>query len=177
MRSLDESELAAMFRQIEKASRPRGREIDIERRRTTFDEIEAGLTKEAALVEARRCLSCGCSKADGCGLRKEATEYGADPYRFSGERRRFSRDLSHPDLVYEPGKCILCEACVKIAAAAGERLGLTIEGRGFGVRVAVPFDRPLSEGLEKVAGECARACPTGALSLRTARACDACRRD
>jgi len=45
----------------------------------------------------------------------------------------------------------------------------TMIGRGFDVSVAVPFGRPLSEGLRKAALRCAEACPTGALALRTAR--------
>jgi NADH dehydrogenase/NADH:ubiquinone oxidoreductase subunit G len=126
-------------------------------------------------------MSCGCSKADGCGVRRLATEYGADPYRFLGRRRRFEQDRSHPEIVYEPGKCILCDACVRIAEEAGEEVGLAIVGRGFDVRVAVPFDEPLSKALRETARRCAEACPTGALSLRSTRACDlgcgACRPD
>jgi NADH dehydrogenase/NADH:ubiquinone oxidoreductase subunit G len=63
---------------------------------------------------------------------------------------------------------------VRIAAAAEERPGLAMIGRGFDVAVAVPFGQPLSMGLRKVAQQCAEACPTGALALRTARSCDAC---
>ena len=74
--------------------------------------------------------------------------------------------------IYQPGKCIMCDACVRIARAAGESLGLSTIGRGFDVSVAVPFGQPLSEGLREVADRCARACPTGALSLRTTRSCD-----
>ena len=66
----------------------------------------------------------------------------------------------------------MCDACVRIAGGAGESLGLSTIGRGFDVSVAVPFGQPLSEGLREVALRCARACPTGALSLRTARSCD-----
>ena len=79
-----------------------------------------------------------CRKSDCCLVRTLATEYGADPGRFAGARRRFTQDTSHPDIVYEPGKCILCDACVRIAAAAGEPLGLAAIGRGFDVAVAAP---------------------------------------
>jgi NADH dehydrogenase/NADH:ubiquinone oxidoreductase subunit G len=61
---------------------------------------------------------------------------------------------------------------VRIAADAGEALGLAAIGRGFDVTVAVPFGEPLSEGLRLAARRCAEACPTGALSLRTPRACE-----
>jgi NADPH-dependent glutamate synthase beta subunit-like oxidoreductase len=41
--------------------------LDALRRRTTFDEVHAGLTPENALFEARRCLSCGnCFECDNC---------------------------------------------------------------------------------------------------------------
>lgn len=171
LKPMDELERAALFREIEKAARVRMPEIPHERRLRTFDEVELGFTEEGALAEARRCLTCGCQKSDCCSVRALATEYEADPYRFQGARRRFSRDDSHPEIVYEPGKCILCDACVRIAAQAGEPLGLTAIGRGFDVAVAAPFNRPISEALLKVARQCAAACPTAALSLRGSRAC------
>jgi formate dehydrogenase major subunit len=161
MRPVDDAERAAMFR-------------GIERRMRSFHHLESRLSDEDALREARRCLTCGCRKADCCSVRTLATEYGVDVYRFAGARRRFSQDLSHPEVIYEPGKCICCDACVRIAAAAGEEPGLAMIGRGFDVAVAVPFGQPLSSGLRKVARACAEACPTGALALRTARSCDAC---
>jgi len=98
--------------------------------------------------------------------------YLADPYRFLGRRRRFERDTSHSEVVYEPGKCIMCDACVRIAREATEPLGVALVGRGFQVAMGVPFDRPLSDGLREVAQRCAEACPTGALALRWQRSCD-----
>ena len=174
MRPVDDAERAAIFRAIEKSRRTRTSEIPRERRLATFDEIETGLSDLDAQREARRCLSCGCRKADCCHVRSLAAEHGADPYLFAGQRRSFSQDLSHPEIVYEPGKCIMCDACVRIAAADGEALGLSIVGRGFDVTVAVPFGEPLSEGLRASALRCAEACPTGALALRSMRACDLC---
>ena len=140
--------------------------IPLERRIASFDEVELGLPDETAAREAHRCMSCGCRKADCCRLRSLATDYDVDVYRFTGARRRFSQDISHPEIIYEPGKCISCDACVRIAAAAGEPLGLSMVGRGFDVTVAVPFGRPLSEGLTKVARRCAEVCPSGALALQ-----------
>lgn len=155
LRPLDDAELAAIFRAIEKTGR-----------------VPALLSPDDAAREARRCLTCGCRKADCCAVRSLATEYDVDAYHFAGARRRFSQDLSHPELIYEPGKCINCEACVRIAEAAGEEVGLATIGRGFDVRVAPPFGAPLAEGLQKAARRAAEACPTGALALRTARSCD-----
>lgn len=173
MRPIDDAERAAIFRAIEKAARVPMPRIMMEQRVAGFDEVELGLPVEDATREARRCLSCGCRKQDCCLVRSLANEYDVDVYRFAGARRRFSQDLSHPEIVYEPGKCISCDACVRIAAA-GEPLGLAMIGRGFDVAVAVPFGKPLSDGLRYAAQRCAEACPTGALALRTARSCHAC---
>ena len=41
--------------------------IDLERRRSSFDEVELGFTEEMALEEAKRCLNCGiCSECLQC---------------------------------------------------------------------------------------------------------------
>ncbi|MBI5281981.1 MAG: FAD-dependent oxidoreductase [Candidatus Solibacter usitatus] len=174
MKPMDDAERAVMFRAIEQSARVRMPEIDMARRRTTFDEVETGLPAEEAEREARRCLSCGCSKSDCCHVRGLASEYQADAFRYPGARRRFTQDLSHPEIVYEPGKCILCEACVRIAAEEGEEFGVAIVGRGFDVTVAAPFGKPIAEGLRKSARRCAEACPSAALALRSARTCGGC---
>lgn len=42
-------------------------QLEIERRRSTFDEVVGGLDQSNALYEARRCLSCGnCFSCDNC---------------------------------------------------------------------------------------------------------------
>jgi formate dehydrogenase major subunit len=174
MRPIDDEERAGFFREIELTKRVATAKLDMKQRQSGFEEVDGGLEDDQARVEARRCMTCNCRKADVCGLRRFAGDYGVELYRFAGVRRRFEQDTSHPEIVYEPGKCIMCDACVRIAAEAGEEVGLSIAGRGFDVSVAVPFDRPLSDALRETARRCAEACPTGALALRSARACDLC---
>jgi len=127
---------------------------------------DAGFTDDEARREAARCLHCDCRKADNCRLRDCAEAYGAKAAHFRGPRRDFVQIREHPDVIYEPGKCIACGLCIQIARNAGEEPGLSFVGRGFDVRVAVPFERPMSEALRKVAAECVAACPTGALAMR-----------
>jgi len=129
-------------------------------------EAAAGLTDEEAQAEARRCLHCDCHKLETCRLREYAEMYGADARRYHGERRRTERLLQHPDIVFEPGKCILCRLCVQITEQAGEPLGLALLGRGFDTRVSVPFNESLAEALTVAAARCVDACPTGALAWR-----------
>ncbi|MHC4486023.1 MAG: FAD-dependent oxidoreductase [Planctomycetota bacterium] len=134
--------------------------------RITLSRKEDGFTDEQAREEAARCLHCDCRKAENCKLRQYAQEYGARPGRYKGERRSFVQQVQHPDVIYEPGKCINCGLCIQIAAKAGEKLGLTFIGRGFDVRVAVPFERSMAQGLKRCASQCVASCPTGALALK-----------
>lgn len=128
---------------------------------------EGGMTHEAAMTEAARCLHCECAKPESCGLRTLAEAYEAQETVFAGESRAMLRRIpGHGRLVYEPGKCIKCGLCVRITEAEKERLGLTFIGRGFNVTVGAPLNRPLSEALAQTAEHCAQACPTGALSVK-----------
>jgi len=134
---------------------------------------DEGFTDNEAKAEAARCLHCDCRKPETCKLRRFSKEYHARSGRYPREgaggqthRRMFSQQRQHPEIIYEPGKCIDCGACIRIAASAGEELGLTFIGRGFDVRVAVPFGRSLADGLKKTAKQCVEACPTGALAFK-----------
>ena len=171
---LSEDELAVFLRGIEQAPRAPMPHLPMDKRRTTFEEVELGFSLETARRESRRCLGCGCGKAIPCRLRQFATDYGVDPQRFGGERRHFARDSSHPEIIFEPGKCIMCGACVQVAAQAGEALGLSFIGRGFQVTVAAPFDKPMAEALRKSARRAAEVCPTGAIILK-GTGCAGCR--
>ncbi len=128
-----------------------------------------GYTGEEARREAARCLHCDCRKAEACRLRRFAGEAGADARRWRPETRRRVVFVRHGGIVYEPGKCVACGLCVRIATAAREPLGLTFIGRGFDVRVGVPFGESLVRGLGRVAAECVAACPTGALAAAEPR--------
>jgi len=113
------------------------------------------------------CMQCGCHSADYCQLRSLADEYAANEQNYKPEiRPEVIRNYTHPNVIYEPGKCIKCGLCVKITKARGEHFGLTFIGRGFDVQVGVPFNETLAAGLTDTAQECANACPTGAIAMK-----------
>jgi len=126
----------------------------------------AGFSDREATSEAARCLHCDCRSAGNCAFQHYAQVYDADPSRFRAARQPFEQLVQPGGVIFEPGKCILCGICVKLTEQASEPLGLTFIGRGFNVRIATPFNRTIEEGLQKVAAECVKYCPTGALEMK-----------
>lgn len=128
----------------------------------------SGFTEEEAVLEAKRCMHCDCRKPDTCELRNYSDEYKIDRKKYSlGERKTLKKHFQHEKVVYEPEKCIKCGLCIEITSKNKELSGLTYIGRGFDVRVDIPFNRELSEALTQTAIECVNACPTGAISFKT----------
>ncbi len=132
-----------------------------------IDGILKGLSAAEAILEAKRCLHCDCRKPSSCKLRNYAVAYGAHRKRFAGpEQNLVTKSLQHDAIVYETEKCIRCGLCVDITVKHGESFGLAFAGRGFDVRISVPFNETIREALTFTAGECVKACPTGALAFK-----------
>ena len=126
-----------------------------------------GFTKEEAIAEAKRCMHCDCRAIDDCKLREYSDGYNVNQRRFkTSERRNITKQMNHGSVVYEPQKCIRCGICVRLTEKYGEKFGFTYIGRGFDVEIGVPFNEELEKGLTETAEKVARACPTGAISLK-----------
>jgi len=136
-------------------------------RETLSRGVEPALrTPEDITAEAARCLRCDCAARDDCALRRLSQEYEARAARFRGEQRAFEREESVSGVVFEPGKCILCGRCVRIAESRGEELGVGFRQRGMETQVAAPFGHAVGDGLSQTMQECIDACPTGALAMK-----------
>lgn len=125
-----------------------------------------GYSIEESIKESERCFHCDCRKKDNCKLRDYADLFQGNQKRFKlTDRNNFKKIIQHDNVIYEPGKCIKCNLCVQITECAGEELGLTMINRGFDIKIAVPFNDSLSDGLKKVSIEVVDNCPTAALSF------------
>ena len=119
-----------------------------------------------AETAAGRCCHCDCRSASNCRLRLFAEAYEVDSLAYRGEHRRRFEFIRQPaGVIFEPGKCISCGICIELAAQAQAPLGLTFIGRGFDLKIGVPLNGPLADGLQKAAEDCVKHCPTGALTF------------
>jgi NADPH-dependent glutamate synthase beta subunit-like oxidoreductase len=126
-----------------------------------------GFTAPQAESEARRCLHCDCRKKKNCKLRQLSTELRAVSGTYKGQRRNYARIDGHPEVLFEPGKCIQCGLCIQVLKRAGLGKGLTFRGRGFGVQIAAALDGSIEQAVGDAGRLCVQVCPTGAWSLKS----------
>lgn len=120
----------------------------------------------AELLIASHPTNCpDCGKNRSCELQKIARhlKLKLKPQRLRPLFHDFPIDYSHPTLLFDPNKCLLCGRCVWVCK---ERPGLGIlqfAHRGFETRVSTFTEKPLSETRCNGCLECVRVCPVGAL--------------
>lgn len=148
-------------------SRCETRLVDPEIRKNNFNEAAYTFTKEEAMKEASRCLECGCSAVYSCELLPLMRDYDALSMKLKGKSRQYPKDKSHPFIVRDNAKCILCAQCVRACREISGTENLGLFGRGFGTVPVSAFDLPLSESKCISCGACVNVCPTGALTSKT----------
>lgn len=110
------------------------------------------------------CLTCPTN--GDCELQDMAGAVGLRDVRFGYEGENhldLAKDESTPYFTYDPSKCIVCSRCVRACDEVQGTLALTIEGRGFGSRVATGTDDFFSSECVSC-GACVQACPTATLA-------------
>lgn len=136
-------------------------------RKNDFSEVAFTFTKEDAVKEASRCLECGCSAVYSCELLPLMRDYDALSLSLKGKTRQYPKDKSHPFIVRDNNKCILCGQCVRACREISGTENLGLFGRGFGTVPMSAFDLPLNESKCVSCGACVNVCPTGALVSKT----------
>ncbi len=126
------------------------------------DAIEMGFKPDIAIQEAERCLECGCLDRFMCKLKEYADLYGASQEVYQGFKYEHEIDETHPWIIRDPNKCVLCGSCVRTTEEHGEGVVQFVH-RGFQTVVEPAFGDPLGDTDSLLVGSLADACPTGAL--------------
>lgn len=118
------------------------------------------------LLVSEHNIDCfSCEGNGSCELQKYCREYGVERSHYAAGRQELGRKKieDHPFLSYDPGKCIHCQRCVMTCAHATGRHAIELGKAGPYTLIRPPFGPGWDESLCESCGNCAQACPTGAL--------------
>lgn len=108
------------------------------------------------------CFSCG--KNGACELQSLCREYDVleSPYKMA--QKREPKVESNPFLSYDPNLCIACQRCVGTCNALAHNHALQTGKQGVRTSIKAPFGEDWRTTECESCGNCAAACPTGALT-------------
>ena len=104
-----------------------------------------------------------CEKSGNCELQAMGYRMGIDVPRFPFLFPKRDVDASHPDILVDHNRCILCARCIRTSRDVDGKQVFDFVGRGVNKRVAVRTGTRLADSDADVSDAAVEACPVGAL--------------
>ena len=132
--------------------------MEIKTRSETLDDYRKGLITVIMKDHPQHSGSDG----EKCKLETYAEEFNVEVER-PHPAMDVTIDSSHPGILYDPAKCILCRKCVIACDYDQVNEVISISDRGQNSRIAFDLDVPMGDSKCVSCGACVDSCPTGAL--------------
>ena len=119
------------------------------------------------LLLANHCRDCTtCDNNGSCKLQDLATRFDINDVRFPNTAEKPKIEASSVSIVRDQHKCILCGDCVRMCSEVQNVGAIDFAHRGSKMTISTAFDMPLAETTCVGCGQCAQACPTGAIVVK-----------
>ena len=117
---------------------------------------------EMLFVEGNHfCMTC--EKSGNCELQAQAYRFGILAPRYELLFPKRAVDASHPDILIDHNRCILCARCVRASRDLDRKAVFGFVGRGPRKRIAVSSGARLRDTDADVTDQALDVCPVGAL--------------
>lgn len=125
-------------------------------------------TDLVSLLLARGRHSCTrCERTGDCRLQEAAAELEVPAVESLGNLDGLERDDSHPEVVLDRSRCILCGICIQASRVLDGKSLFSFSGSGGAMQVTVDSPSGLLKDSAIAANDHAvRLCPVGALVLK-----------
>ncbi|OQW39786.1 MAG: NADP oxidoreductase [Proteobacteria bacterium SG_bin4] len=108
-----------------------------------------------------------CEKTGNCKLQAIAYHLGMLDEHFPQFYQRREIDASHPDILLDRSRCILCDLCVRASRDVDQKNVFAIAGRGTDAHlIANSSSGKLADTSMAVTDLAARICPVGAILIK-----------
>ena len=105
-----------------------------------------------------------CEKSGNCLLQATAYQMNMEDVRFEEFYPRRPVDASHPDILLDTNRCILCELCVRASRDVDGKNVFAIAGHGIGTHLVVnSASGKLADSAMALADRAASICPVGVI--------------
>ncbi|MBX3617015.1 2Fe-2S iron-sulfur cluster-binding protein [Nitrosomonas sp.] len=130
-----------------------------------LNEIRKAITQMLFVEGNHICPSC--EKTGNCKLQAMAYHLGMLDDHFPQFYQRREIDASHPEILLDRSRCILCDLCVRASRDIDQKNVFAIAGRGTDARLIVNSPNgKLADTPIAITDLAARICPVGAILIK-----------